>query len=211
MTYPSTDGVVISPRLVSLNPYNYILVDIDELNGLAEGGMYGDRVGNGSFAKIPFDAHSFDYVYVNTDSATFPEITLRPGRASLDRLHIKFRFHDGRPVNFRGVENSMMLELITKEKTHDSKQLVHSVSSGVSYAVGEALATAASTAAAAATKAALSVMKEKSKVDERQSHAQASKTYWKWGLWVLVLLILGWYVYQKRSPPPPSPPSPPLS
>lgn len=207
LTYTSTGGILESPRLVSLNPYNYILVDIDELNGLDEGGMYGDRVGHGSFAKVPFDAHSFDYVYVNTDNATFPEIILRPGRASVDRLHIKFRFHDGRPVDFRGVENSMMLELVSKEKTtDDSKQLMHSVSSGVSYAVSTAMATAASTAAAAATTAALSVTKEKIKKDTDEHHRALEyswKSYVRWGAWVLVVAVIAWYIYQKRSATPP--------
>lgn len=199
--YSSTDGVLVSPRLVSLNPYNYILVDIDELNGLAEGGMYGNRVGLGSFAKIPFDGHSFDYVYVNTDNATFPEITLRPRKASIDRLHIKFRFHDGRPVDFRGVENSMMIEFVTKEKSNeDARQLVHSVSSGVSHAVGKAMvraaSTAASTAAEAATRVALTSNQSSRETDDK---SKSYKTYMRYALFVSVLCVIVWYVYNKKS------------
>lgn len=197
VAYQSSDGVLVSPRLVSLNPYNYILVDIAELNGLDEGGMYGDRVGSGSFAKIPFDALSFDYVYVNTDNATFPEITLRPRIPTLDRLHISFRFHDGRPVDFRGVENSMMLELVTREPKEDTKALVHSVSSGVSYAVERAMTQASSKAASAAAKAATKAA-TKLALDSKPAEIQTIR----WVPWALTgLLVLGivWYLSQKRS------------
>lgn len=198
-SYPSTDGELISPRLVSLNPHNYILLDIEELNGLNEGALYGDRVGGASFAKIPFDASSFEYVYLDVAKTRFPEITLRPGLSRVDRLHIKFRFHDGRPVDFRGVEHSMAIEITTRDPSSERRP----------YNKDTSMTQAASTAAAAAAAAAVTATRgfEGTTRGFEGTKPQApnvvktkhSKYRTHVVLGVLCLLVGMWYMWKKRS------------
>ena len=100
-----------SPRLVSLNPYTYILLDIEELNGIEEMGLYGDgTTGRGAFAKIPCAVNSFQYVSLDNSSST-TAVPLFPPIGKLHHLRIQFRFHDGHIVNFKNVEHSFSLEV----------------------------------------------------------------------------------------------------
>lgn len=109
-----TGPVVTSTRVVSLNPQTYILLDISELNGVDESSMYGEEVGFGCFAKIPFAVNSFEYMYLDTSRCTDLPVKLNPSIPRLDRLHIKWRFHDGTPIDFHGVEHSLTLEFTTR-------------------------------------------------------------------------------------------------
>ena len=189
--YSSTGGELTAPRIVSLNPHNYILLDIDQLNGLAEGSLYGDRVGSGSFAKIPFDAYSFEYVYLDTEKTTFPETVLRPGLASLDRLNIKFRYHDNRPVDFNGVEHSLVLEIITKDHAAERPRNPDT-----------AMTAAASTAAAAAASAAIVATRSLPEMvrHEQKKERLKPKPQKKWLWWLpygVLALVVAWVLYMK--------------
>jgi hypothetical protein len=193
VAYSSSEGVLTAPRIISLNPHNYILLDIDQLNGLDEGSLYGGRVGSGSFAKIPFDAYSFDFVYLDTEKTTFPETVLRPGLASLDRLNIKFRFHDGRPVDFNGVEHSLALEIITKDPVTERPR---NPDTAMTAAASTAAAAAAS-AAIAATRALPLMAVEKNIEMEKRKQRPKKKTL----LWVvpyaLLAIVVIWILYAK--------------
>ena len=106
------DGVTIaSPRLVSSNPYTYLLLEIEGFNQLDECGPLDARV-DGAFAKIPLPGSSFDYVMRNEDFCMYNRAQLRPIIPRLDQLRVRFRFHDGQPVNFQHVEHSFTLELV---------------------------------------------------------------------------------------------------
>jgi len=122
--------ILTSPRLVSVNPYTYILLDIKELNAVEEMGLYGDgTTGQGAFAKIPFAVNSFQYVSLD-NSASQNSVSLFPPLPKLHHIRIKFRFHDGRIVNFNNVEHSFSLELtcIEPANTNDTpKTAPHSM------------------------------------------------------------------------------------
>lgn len=188
--YTSSAGTVVAPRIVSLNPHNYILLDIDPLNGLDEGRLYGGRVGSGSFAKIPFDAYSFEYVYLDTRNTMFPETILRPGLASLDRAHIKFRFHDGRAVNFNGVEHSFVLEVTTKDPSTERPRNPDT-----------AMTAAASTAAAAAASAAITATRAIPSIynaEKPRDPPPQKSASWLWMLpYIVMTLVLLGILYVK--------------
>jgi len=102
-------GGVTGPRIATMNPESYILVDIDQLGTLCEPGMYGTggRMGK-TFAKIPLSVASFDYIIFDK-AITSNAIT--PVLPKLNSLRVSFRFHDGTPVDFQYVEHSLTLEL----------------------------------------------------------------------------------------------------
>ena len=102
-----------APGCMSLNPYTYLLLDIDELSNVETGGLFGTEMGAKTFAKIPMNSASFDYVFSGRDphQTLLGTVEYRPPLQSLDRLSVRFRFHDDRPVDFRDVEHSFSLEL----------------------------------------------------------------------------------------------------
>lgn len=111
-----TSGATVrSPGMVNVNPVTYILLDIAELGAIDEAGMYGaGGSGPGAFCKIPINAISFEYIYKDLDTAT-DLVDSRPPVPKLETLTVRFRYHDGKPVDFRGVEHSFLLELVTRE------------------------------------------------------------------------------------------------
>lgn len=112
----TTDGtaVVQSTGVVNLNPFTYILLDIEELGTVDEGGVYGSALGKGTFAKIPINGISYEYIFRDLDKAT-EIVDCKPTVQKLETLTVAFRLHDGTPLDFRGVEHSFLLELITKD------------------------------------------------------------------------------------------------
>lgn len=110
----SVDGVVVSPGVVVTNPLTYVVLDIEELSGVDEGGMYGTAVGRGCFAKIPLSGGSFEHVFRDAESAT-AAVDMKPAVPKLETLTLTFRSHAGHVLDFRGVEHSFVLELETKD------------------------------------------------------------------------------------------------
>ena len=107
---------ITSPRVVSPNPYSYIVLDIEELRGVYEGSPDGGGMAaHGCFAKLPINANSFEYMYLDAQAVSEKPIEFAPPLASVDRLRIGFRFHDGRFVDFQSLENSFALEFVVKE------------------------------------------------------------------------------------------------
>jgi hypothetical protein len=109
MTVRSSSGTMVSPRVVSLNPQTYLVLDIAELNNADEIGQ------RGAFAKIPFDTNSFGYAFYDAIAQGTPPIAQVPTIPRLDRLTISFRFHDGSPINFNDVEHSFTLSITTTD------------------------------------------------------------------------------------------------
>lgn len=114
-TLHQNQEMLMSDRVVSMNPQTYILLDIEELNGVHEGGLYDTRVGHGCFAKIPFPVNSFEYMYLDTSRCSHMPVKQSPGIPTLDRLRISWRFHDDSLVDFNNVEHSVTLELTCLE------------------------------------------------------------------------------------------------
>lgn len=109
----STAKVLSPPGVLSLNPYTYMLLDIEELNAVETGGLFGTESGRTTFAKIPLSSASYEYVFTGRDAQYQMHLAsahFRPAR-HFDRLSVRFRFHDDRAVDFRGVEHSFSIEL----------------------------------------------------------------------------------------------------
>lgn len=102
-------GSLTGSRVVTSDPEAYVLVDIDELNGVSETAMYADGGTRGAFAKIPLTQKNFGQVSVYDKTLVCNE--LRPPRARLDRLSISLRYHDGTLLDLNGAEWSATVEL----------------------------------------------------------------------------------------------------
>lgn len=113
----SVDSSLTPPGVLSVNPYTYILLDVDELNNVETGGIYGKEIGPKTFAKVPLSGASFEYVFTGKDALHqmhLGHVHYRPPLQKLDRLAITFKFHDGRTVDWNGVEHSFSLELVCR-------------------------------------------------------------------------------------------------
>jgi len=107
---------------LNLFPINYVLLDIFQLNKIDETSL-DDRKGSivsGSFAKILCDGNPNDYIYL-TDTGAYQlnRTVFTPPISKLTTLSIKFRLHDGRVLDFNGVENSFTLELELLDNNFD--------------------------------------------------------------------------------------------
>jgi len=126
-------GVAITPSLgysrqivpefcLNLFPINYVLMDITQLNKVDESSL-DDRKGpmiNSSFAKIQCNGNPGDYIFL-TDTGAYQlnRTVFSPPISKLTTLTIKFRLHDGRVIDFNGVENSFTLELELLDNNFD--------------------------------------------------------------------------------------------
>jgi len=102
---------VTCPSVMTLNPYTYILLDIEGLGSLDECSI--NEPGNGGtvFAKIPLTNDSFDVIMAHgTNACISGRRPFKPALSRVDRLSISFRFHDGLPVDFNNVDHSFTLE-----------------------------------------------------------------------------------------------------
>lgn len=103
-------------------PTNYILMDMDTMNKIDETSIDDLKAWkvNGAFAKIPTDGNSGDFVYL-TDSAAYQvnRAVYSPPISKLSQLFIKFRLHDGRIIDFNGVEHSFTLEIEMLDNNFD--------------------------------------------------------------------------------------------
>lgn len=103
-----TEGLVCSATsVVKLNPYNYMLLDIAEINGLDECG----RATHTAFAKIPMNVNSFDVVMLSQDCCTYNTSYLNPYVSKLSNLTISWRMYDLSPIDFNDSDHSFTLEL----------------------------------------------------------------------------------------------------
>lgn len=120
----SGEHILVGTNVVSLNPENYLLIDIEELNGLQQTSPITTRVttdpysgkqisqedagsGRKVFAKVTLDKESYQY---NFYDRTLTFVDIRPQVAKMERLRVSVRFHDGTLVDFNGGEWSMSLE-----------------------------------------------------------------------------------------------------
>lgn len=94
--------------VAAMNPENYLMLEIEELNGLSQSALY-HKGGSGGkvFAKIPLNGDSYQYNFFDK-TVTYTE--QRPQLTRLDRLRVSVRFHDGTLVDLNGAEWSMSIE-----------------------------------------------------------------------------------------------------
>jgi len=107
-------NAVQAPNIVSLLPFTYILMDIDEVNSMDECNMYGEPGGyiKNAFAKIPISVTSFDYVFRDEKCCVYNRSSLNPPIGKLTKLTVNWRFHDGKIIDFNGVEHSFAIEIV---------------------------------------------------------------------------------------------------
>ena len=104
----SGTNAVTGTRVASMNPENYLLIDIEELNGLSQCALYATGgAGRRTFAKVPLNGDSYQYNYYDK-ALTYVE--LRPQLTKVERLRVSLRYHDGTLVDLNGAEWSMSLE-----------------------------------------------------------------------------------------------------
>jgi len=113
---------IVPEFCLNLFPVNYILMDIAQLNKVDEASL-DDRKGpmiNASFAKIQCDGNPGDYIFL-TDTGAYQlnRTVFSPPISKLTTLTIKFRLHDGRVIDFNGVENSFTIELELLDNNFD--------------------------------------------------------------------------------------------
>lgn len=98
---------------IQVNPYNYILMELDFINKMDESSLENQRGGSTDsvYAKIPLNGNSFSYVFFSTNSNYDVRSVMTPPLNKLQTIHVKFRHHDGTLVNFNNVDHSFTLEL----------------------------------------------------------------------------------------------------
>jgi hypothetical protein len=119
---PTFNYILVPQFALNLYPINYVLLDIAQLNKIDETSL-DDRKGsmvNGSFAKILCDGNPYDYIYL-TDTGAYQlnRTVFNPPISKLATLSVKFRLHDGRVLDFNGVENSFTIELEMLDNNFD--------------------------------------------------------------------------------------------
>jgi hypothetical protein len=125
-TYSSASSspyVVTGVFAVNPFPTTYILMDIETLNKIDETSL-DDRKSwrvNGAFAKIPMNGNSGTVIFTVPDTGYNPinRTVYNPPISKLTNLVIKFRLHDGRIIDFNGVEHSFTLELELLDNNFD--------------------------------------------------------------------------------------------
>lgn len=101
-------NAVTGTRVATLSPENYLLLDVEELNGLSQCAMYNaGGAGHKTFAKIPLNGTSYTY---NFYDRLVTVVEQRPQLTKLDRLRVAVRFHDGSLVDLNGCEWSFSIE-----------------------------------------------------------------------------------------------------
>lgn len=101
----STTSAVTGSAVASLNPENYVFIDIEELNGLST-----TACADGSrkvFAKVLLCENTYTY---NHYDKTVTPVDARPVITKLDKLRVALRFFDGSLVDLNGAEWSMSIE-----------------------------------------------------------------------------------------------------
>lgn len=109
-----TNTSLVGGFSVNPAPATYVLMEIANLNKIDETAIDNKKSGrvDGSFAKIPITVNTGDFVFLS-DTGTNPlnQSVYTPPISKLSQLQIKFRHHDGRIINFNGVEHSFTLQL----------------------------------------------------------------------------------------------------
>ncbi|NDG29812.1 hypothetical protein EB118_06920 [bacterium] len=108
----------------SLNacPMTFFIMEIDLLNKTDETALDNKKSGrvNGAFATIPMNGNAGDYVFLS-DTGTNPlnRTVYNPPINKLSTLHVKFRDHEGRILDFNGMEHSFKIELELLDNNFD--------------------------------------------------------------------------------------------
>lgn len=107
----SQNGRLEGERPVVLNPETYMMLDVPEFGSVQEMGIQGKSRLSGSkpFAKVPVQVQTFQYSFFDTPMGTSE---MHPPLQRLDKINVRWRFHDGTPVNFQDVDHSFTIEVL---------------------------------------------------------------------------------------------------
>lgn len=119
----SASYTIVGDFAVNPFPSTYILMDLDSMNKMDETSL-DDRKSwrvNGAFAKIPMNGNSGTVIFLLSDTGYNPlnRTVYNPPISKLTSFNIKFRLHDGRIVDFNGVEHSFTIELELLDNNFD--------------------------------------------------------------------------------------------
>lgn len=107
-----------APNTINLNPVTFLYLDIEPLNFIDVSGRDGtEGTQKHAFAKIPLPDVSFNIMYLDSKTVSFPPCELTPPLAKLERLHIAWKTYDGAIVDFNDTEHSFQLQLTCCDRT----------------------------------------------------------------------------------------------
>lgn len=107
-------GDLRSPVPANLSAESYLLLDVPGLGNLIEAGIHGagGSESTSTFAKVPLARDAFEYVYFDKP-ITFNDI--QPPVETVEELHVRWRFHDGTPVDFQGLDHSLTFQFLVSD------------------------------------------------------------------------------------------------
>jgi hypothetical protein len=117
-----TNGYVIDPPFTaSVFGDSHIYMELDQYNSMDElepytkrsSSMFTAKYGgkhNSSFAKIPMIATLNEKMYVSKEGFLFNVFYCEPPLERIQKLKFKFRYHDGRPIDFGNTNFSFTIE-----------------------------------------------------------------------------------------------------
>lgn len=113
---------IVGDFAMNPSPCTYFLMELGALNKIDEAALDNKKSGriNGSFAKIPVNVNTGDYIFIlDTGTSPLNYRVYNPPIGKLSQLQVKFRHHDGRIIDFNGVEHSFTLELELLDNNFD--------------------------------------------------------------------------------------------
>lgn len=120
--YTSSGSTLTGVFGVQVEPFNYILMELDFINKEDETAIDNRMSGrvDGAFAKIPIQpASSGSIIYFREWCCPMNKSVMYPPLSQLRTLNIKFRFHDGTLINFNNSDHSLTLEFELLESNFD--------------------------------------------------------------------------------------------
>jgi hypothetical protein len=113
---------VTSDFSVELHPFKYIIMELEYMNKQDEtliDGRLSGRI-DGCFAKIPTTRTPCEPIFYREWGCCYlNESIMTPPISQLSQLSVKWRFHDGRPIDFNNADHSFSLDIITLENNFD--------------------------------------------------------------------------------------------
>jgi len=125
----TTTYTLTSDFIVNTYPEPSIFMEIINFNKIDESAPDDRRDGiiNGSFAKIPMRPAPGNFLFfLDTGSHPINRHVYSPPIGKTSTLQVRFRFHDGRIINFNNVEHSFTLELELIDNNFDEYSTIES-------------------------------------------------------------------------------------
>lgn len=120
-TVPPGFSTLESAFSVQLNDGNYILMELDYMNKEDETTIDNRLSGrvDGCFAKIPISGNSGDIIFFREWCCPLNRSVMSPPLSQIRNLHVKFRNHTGRLLEFNNVDHSYTLEFELLDNNFD--------------------------------------------------------------------------------------------